>query len=323
MKALRFHKFGDVSKLVVETLPDPIPGPGEILVRMRAASINPSDAKNVEGKMEGTTLPRIPGRDFAGVVVDGPQNLRGMEIWGTGGNVGFTRDGSHAEFIVIPAEAAVPKPANLSFEEAACVGTNFVTAYEGIVNRGKIKTGETVLVTGARGGVGSAVLDLGQAYGAKLIAVDRAADAGADFEGKNLIGYVSTSDKQWPDAVRKIAGDKGVDVAFDCVGGDLFEPTLSTLGHLARQIAITSAGTRRVSFDLLSFYHRNLTLFGVDSRAFTVIDSARILDLLAPLFSKGALRPAKISRRGSLQDAPALYAHVLEGDGGKAVFVFD
>jgi NADPH:quinone reductase-like Zn-dependent oxidoreductase len=267
-------------------------------------------------------LPRTPGRDFAGVVVDGPQNLRGREIWGTGGDVGFTRDGSHAEFIVIPAAAASAKPPNLSFEEAACVGTNFVTAFEGLVNRAKVKEGETVLVTGAGGGVGSAALQLAQAYGAKLIAVDRIPANQASFEDLKIIGYVSTEQKQWADSVLKMTAGKGVDVVFDCVGGELFEPALSTLGHLGRQISITSVGARRVSFDLLNFYHRSLTLLGVDSRPLTVTDCARILDSLSPLFSEGRVKPAKISRKGSLADATALYSHVLEGAGGKAVFVF-
>src|SRR5271167_788426 len=120
MKALRFSEFGDLTNLKLEEVPAPSLAANEVLVQVRAASINPSDVKNVQGKMEGATLPRIPGRDFAGVVVEGPSNLNGTEIWGTGGDVGFTRDGSHAEFIAIPAAAALPKPPNLSFEEAAC-----------------------------------------------------------------------------------------------------------------------------------------------------------------------------------------------------------
>jgi NADPH2:quinone reductase len=115
MRALRFHQFGGLSNLKVEELPPPIPGQGEVKVQVRTASINPSDVRNIEGKMEGTTLPRIPGRDFSGVVVEGPPNLLGMEVWGTGGDIGFTRDGSHAEFILIPVEAAVPKPSTLTF----------------------------------------------------------------------------------------------------------------------------------------------------------------------------------------------------------------
>jgi NADPH2:quinone reductase len=323
MKALRFYEFGDFTKLKCEELPQAALAPDEVRVRVVATSINPSDANNIQGKMEGTTLPRVPGRDFAGIVVEGPAELRGTQLWGTGGDIGFTRDGSHAEFIAIPAEAVVPKPANLTFEEAACVGVNFVTAYEGVVNGGQVKAGETLLVTGSRGGVGQAVLRLGQALGAKLIAVDRTPFGAGAYEGVDLLGYIDTSRQDLGDAVREITGRKGVDLAFDCVGGELFEPVLSTLGRSGRQIVITSVGTRRVSFDLRDFYHRRLTLMGVDSRALTVTACAKLLNGMAPLFADGRLKPAKISQRGSLQGAVELYSYVSRSGGGKAVFVFD
>ena len=192
---------------------------------------------------------------------DGPTNLLGSEVWGTGGDVGFTRDGTHAEFIVVPVEAVTPKPHSLSFEQAACVGVNFITAYLGLVTRAKLQPGETLLVTGARGGVGSAVLRLGQSLKAGLIAVDRKSFEPAAFEGLDLVGYVDTSQVSLRDAIRQITSGMGVEVAFDCVGGELFEPVLSSLGQLGRHIAITSVGARRVSFDLLNFHHRRLTLF--------------------------------------------------------------
>ena len=322
MKALRLYEFGDWNNLKLEELPDPARGEDEVVVRVRAASINPSDVKNVQGKMEGVTLPRTPGRDFAGIVVDGPSHLRGVEVWGTGGDIGFSRDGSHAEYLVIPADAAVPKPANLTFEQAACAGVNFVTAYEGLVTRAKVQAGETVLVTGARGGVGSAVLQLAQALGAKPIAVDRKPlDAGV-FEGVELLGYVDSGGPTFASTVRQLNGGRGADVAYDCVGGDLFEATLSTLGKRGRQVSITSVGKRRVSFDLLDFYHRSLTLLGVDSRALTSTDCAKLLESMAPLFVKGRLTPARISTLGSLENAQELYSHVDKGARGKVVFTF-
>ena len=324
MKAIRISAFSNsLDNLKLETIPDLPFAPGEAKVRVMAACINPSDVKNVQGKMEGTTLPRIPGRDFAGLVVDGPSNLVGREVWGTGGDAGFTRDGSHAEFITIPVEAASPKPHNLTFEQAACVGVNFATAYQGLIPCAKLQAGETLLVTGAGGGVGSAVLQLGQTLNAKLIAVDRKPFDQEAFQGVKLLGYVDTSKVELAGAVRQMTNDLGVDVVFDCVGGELFEPALSTLKQLGRQLAITSVGTRRVSFDLLDFYHRRLTLFGVDSRAFTVTDCAKLLGAMTPLFEAGRLRPSRISRRGTLRDAHELYAFVASGGNGKAVFVAD
>ena len=254
MKAIRIYAFSiSLDNLRVENIPDLPLRPGEARVKVMAASVNPSDVKNVQGKMEGTTLPRVPGRDFAGIVVDGPANLVGTEVWGTGGDLGFTRDGSHAEFITIPMEAASPKPHNLTFEQAACVGVNFATAYQGLIRCAKLQVNETLLVTGARGGVGSAVLQLGQTLNVKLIAVDRKPFEPEAFEGVKLFGYVDTSQVKLGEAVRQITNDKGADVVFDCVGGELFEPALSTLKQLGRYVAITSVGTRRVSFDLLDF----------------------------------------------------------------------
>jgi NADPH:quinone reductase len=324
MRAAYISAFSkSLENLRVENVPDPVVAAGEAKIKMLAASVNPSDVKNVQGKMEGTILPRIPGRDFAGIVVDGPTNLLNTEVWGTGGDVGFTRDGSHAEFIVVPVEALTPKPRNLTFDQAACVGVNFVTAYLGLATRAKLQPGETLLVTGAGGGVGSAVLQLGQSLKARLIAVDRKPFEAGAFERLDLLGYVDTSQTPLGDAVRQFTNGSGVDVAFDCVGGELFEPTLSSLRQLGRHVVITSVGTRRVSFDLLNFYHRRLSLFGVDSRALTVTESSRLLAEIAPEFESGRLQPSPISRRGTLEEINELYTFVESGGEGKAILSSD
>lgn len=106
MRALRFEKFGDIkSVLRVVDVPTPSPGPGEVLIEVHAASINPADVKNVQGSFPQTKPPRIPGRDLAGVVVAGDDAMQGVQVWASGGDIGFTRDGSHAEYIVVPKKA--------------------------------------------------------------------------------------------------------------------------------------------------------------------------------------------------------------------------
>jgi NADPH2:quinone reductase len=327
MQALRFHEFGSFENLKVETMPNPQPKLGEVVVRIRAASLSPSDAKNVLGRMEGTTLPRTPGRDFAGVVINGPSNVIGEEVWGTGGDIGFTRDGAQAELLVVPVGGVRPKPKNLSFEEAAVVGVNFVTAWIGLVEIARFQSGETVLASGAAGGVGSAVTQIAKWRGGRTIGVDRA-PISAEIQKQFGIDHSLVSDpndnyKSMIDGALRFTEGKGVNVVFDCVGGPLFEPCLKTLGQLGRQANITSAGDRRVCFDLLDFYHRRLSLFGVDSRAYDTEASAAILERLTPGFESAALKPIAIAKRFTLNEAVQAYTQVNEGAlQGKAVFTF-
>src|SRR5271163_53900 len=172
MRAIRFETFGDPSVLEVAEAPTPAADERTALVRVMAASINPSDVKNVAGAMKQTTLPRIPGRDFAGVVEAGPARWIGAAVWGTGGDTGFTRDGTHAELIAVPVASLRRKPDNLSFDQAASVGVNYVTAWLGL-ETAALKAGETLLLIGAGGGVGGAAAQIARRRGARVIGADR------------------------------------------------------------------------------------------------------------------------------------------------------
>jgi NADPH:quinone reductase-like Zn-dependent oxidoreductase len=140
MKALRFRKFGPPSVLAIEEVPRPEPHGGEALVQVQAAAINPSDVKNVSGYFPATTLPRTPGRDFAGIVVTG-KKYEGQEVWGSGPGLGTTRDGAQAEYVVVSEEAVSPKPRTLSFEQAAAIGVPFITAWCALVETAQLDAG--------------------------------------------------------------------------------------------------------------------------------------------------------------------------------------
>ncbi len=127
MKALRFAEFGPPSVLRIEDVAIPEPGEGEALVHVKAAAINPSDIGNVAGRFKNTTLPRTPGRDFAGVVVKGTRH--GEEVWGSFPKLGIVRDGSHAEYVVVPAETLSLKPKSSSMAQAAPIGVPYITAW--------------------------------------------------------------------------------------------------------------------------------------------------------------------------------------------------
>jgi NADPH:quinone reductase-like Zn-dependent oxidoreductase len=324
MKALRFSSFGDFTgHLRVEEVPTPVAGPDEVLVKVYAASLNPSDWKNVLGQYKKTVLPRTPGQDFSGVIVAGDREVIGQEIWATGGDVGFTRDGSHAEYIVIPKRAARPKPKNLSFEEAARVGRTYVTAYIGLIEKAQLQEGETVLVTGASGGVGSSVVKLAKTRSARVIGVDLQAPDPETARRMGIDLALSSRSDDIPDRVRQFTQKKGVNVAFDCVGGPLFEVSLKTLAPGGRQVNIVSVGERRVSFDLVDFFIRRLSLFGLSTLSIDAVASADILDKLRPAFEQGKLTAPDIARTCSIDEAVEAYREGAGGAArGKIVIVF-
>ena len=247
----------------------------------------------------------------------------GQEIWATGGDVGFTRDGSHAEYVVIPKKAARPKPKNLSFIEAACVGRTFITAYVGLIDKAQLQQGETVLVTGASGGVGSSVAKLAKTKSARVIGVDLQAPDPEKARRLGLDLALSSRDDDIPARVKQFTQGKGVNVAFDCVGRPLFEVSLSTLAPGGRQVNIVSVGERRVSFDLVDFFIRRLSLFGLSTLSIDSIASADILDKLRPAFEQGKLTAPDIAKTCSIEEAVDAYREgAAGGAGGKIAIVF-
>ena len=228
MRSLRFHKTSSLDDLRVEEVPIPTPSEDEVLVQVKAAAINPSDVKNVQGKMHETTVPRIPGRDFSGVVVGGRGALSGQSVFGSGGDLGFGRDGSHAEFVVVPANAVIPLPRNLSFEQAAGIGVAYMTAWAALVNAARIQPGETALILGTTGAVGSAAARIAHSLGGRACTAQ--VDAGPGSEGSPAICARTTVGgppllrtiqrrSTWAsESSRTSGGRPGVSRRRDCIG---------------------------------------------------------------------------------------------------------
>jgi NADPH:quinone reductase len=287
------------------------------LVRVIAASINPSDVKNVAGAMKQTTLPRIPGRDYAGVVEAGPAEWIGTEVWGTGGDCGFTRDGTHAELIAVPVASLRQKPGTLSFEQAASVGVNYVAAWIGIEATG-LRPGETILLIGAGGGVGSAAAQIAARLGARVIGADRRAPR-QDAPVRAVAAVLITAAADLPAEIRAATDGKGADVVFDLVGGVMFRSALNSLALRGRLVEIAATGEREVSFDLADFYHNESRLFGVDTLKRDLTASAEVLDALTPGFVAGAYRAAPIAETCGLANAREAYRKVAAGAAGRVV----
>src|SRR5215208_5937104 len=239
MQAILIERFGDPSELRAAEVPRPNPGENEVLIEVHAAAVNRSDVLNARGSFPSTTLPRIPGRDFAGVVVEGPQELVGTDVWGTGGGeLGFVRDGTHAQYLAVSRNAVAPKSGTLSLAEAAASGLAYVTAGSALVDLGRVSAGETILVTGAAGGVGSAAVMIARWKSARVIGAikDESERAMAERAGVEVI--VDTSREEVTDTVLAATDRGGANLILDAVGGPLFEPTLKSLGEEGRMVVM-------------------------------------------------------------------------------------
>ena len=267
-------------------------GDNELLIEVRAAAVNPSDVKAATGLMPYAVFPRTPGRDYAGVVIDGPEGWIGREVFGSSGDLGIRRDGTHATHLVVEADAVVEKPAGISWEEAAGIGVPFVTAMEGLRRAGTPRAGETVLVMGVNGKVGQAATQIASWHGARVIGVVRKREA---YEGhaNSPVEIIDASATDVAPRVRELTGGKGADIVFNTVGDPYFDAAHKSLALRGRQILI-AAVDRIVQFNILEFYRGQHTYVGIDTLGLSSVATGAVLRELGDGFASGHLRPFPI-----------------------------
>ena len=279
----------------------------QVLIEVKAAAVNPSDVKAATGLMPYAVFPRTPGRDYAGVVIDGPADAIAKEVFGSSGDLGIRRDGTHATHLAVELEAVVDKPKSISWEEAAGIGVPFVTAMEGFRRAGIPKAGETVLVMGVNGKVGQAAVQIATWHGARAIGVVRKAEA---YEGhaNAEVEVIDSSAVDVAARVRELTSGHGADIVFNTVGDPYFQAANHSLALRGRQILI-AAVNRIVEFDILEFYRGQRTYIGVDSLGLSSIATGTVLRELAPGFAGGYLKPFPIQASAvySLDDAKHAY----------------
>lgn len=293
------------------------PAPGHALVRVLAAAVNPSDVKACLGLMPQAVWPRTPGRDFAGVVVEGPSEWLGHAVYGSGGDVGITRNGSHGRYLELPVTALRASPANISAAEAGSVGVPFVTAYEGFRRAGMVQSGQTVMVMGANGKVGQAAVQLAAAAGARVLAVQRGPGPYTGF-ACTPVEVIDATACDVAEVARDLTNGRGVNTVYNTVGSAYFDAANRAMGKGATQIFI-STHDRSVPFDIFTFYRGMHTYVGVDSLAMDCVASTTQLDAMRDGFERGTLKPFPVARAYRLEDAIDAYRSVLAGSPDRVV----
>ena len=317
MKAIRVHGFGGAEVLQIEEVPKPQPGTGQVLVRMGAIGVNPVETYIRAGTYAyKPALPYTPGNDGAGVVeqvgADVNEFKPGDRVY-TAGSI----SGTYAEFALCRTEQVHPLPANASFAQGAAMGTPYATAYRGLLQRADAKPGETVLVHGASGGVGTAAVQLARARGLRVFGT-----AGSD-EGRNLAreqGAHEVFDHRAPDhfiQIMNATGGRGVDVIVELLANVNLGKDLTILAKSGRVAIIGSRG--RVEIDPRDSMQRDADLRGMAMPNTSPEDLASIHAALVAGLENGTLRPV-IGKEFPLAEAAKAHRAVMEpGAFGKIV----
>jgi len=300
MKALLSHSSGGPETLRLDELPDPAPGPGELLVRVRACAINYPDVLIIEDKYQlRPPRPFAPGSEIAGEIEAVGEEVTG---WNPGDRIiAATGFGGLAEKVVIPAARAVPLPSERSFEEGSALLLTYATAIHALVDRGRLDAGQTLLVLGAAGGVGIAAVEIGKALGARVIAAvsseekaQAAREAGADAAVVYPTGELDP--KALSQLFKDAVGPDGADVILDPVGGDYAEAALRAIGWEGRFLVVGfPAGIPKLPLNLTLL--KSCDVCGVFWGAFVARDPKRNAAHIEQLFrwwAEGKIAP-KIS----------------------------
>lgn len=289
-----FAKFPTELTLTFKSIPQL--KPGHALVRISYASIQPSDRLNAQGLFPHTTYPRIPGRDYSGVVLDvadmsgASSSWIGKSVYGTSGStLGFDTDGTHAQYCLIPQEALVEKPATMSSLQAATVGVPFTTAYTWI-SKAQVTKNDVVLILGASGAVGSSATQMARAIGCKQVLT-----AARRLESKpDIVISSETPETILAKEVSAITAGKGVDVIIDTIGDlKLMSAAVEQLavnGRYAWIAAPRGDASKKVTFDIFQAYRKEITMLGCNSAARTIEEMADYLRFLNSWIAQGSLQ---------------------------------
>ncbi|MEL0090062.1 MAG: NADPH:quinone oxidoreductase family protein [Rhodospirillales bacterium] len=305
IKAWRSKGWGEPHSMALETIEAPEPGPGEALVRVNYAALNFFDALMIAGKYQVKPAhPYTPGCEMSGEVIavgEGVQLALGSRVCGQ------PNWGAFAEACIMPAAQLHPIPEGVDMRAAACVPVVYPTAHIALRRRGNLQSGETLLVTAAAGGVGIAAVQLGKAWGARVIALaggEKKCSVARENGADHTFDYLS--DLNWVEAIRDLTNGTGVDVIFDPVGGEIFNDALKVLAFEGRAVIIGFAGGEIQKIAANRLLLKNASAVGAIWGGYRLRDTAFASEVVADCFemmAESLIKPA-ISDIYSLEEVP-------------------
>lgn len=325
MKAVLCSQFGPPEALVVEEVPSPHPGPGEVVVSVKAASVNFPDVLIIQNKYQvKPPLPFSPGSELAGIVKEVGEGVtqarRGERV------IAFTTYGAFAEECVVPATRLVPLPQAMDFRTGAAFLLTYGTAHHALRNRGDTRAGETLAVLGAAGGVGLAAVDVGKALGLRVIACASSAEKLALCRAHGADETIDYAAEDLRERLKALTGGQGVDLIYDPVGGAFTEAALRASAWRARLLVIGFAAGEipKVALNLPLLMERSLigVYWGEWTRR-APREFAVAVQELGAWHAQGRLRPHVSAAFPLERAADALRSMAERKVLGKAVLVTD
>jgi NADPH2:quinone reductase len=326
MQAMVLREFGGPEVLERREIPRPSPGPGQVLVRVKASSVNPVDTKIRSGMLAAMApeAPAVLGCDMSGVVEELGEGVNafspGDAVYGSPGGV-KGHPGALAEYMCADVRLIAPKPQGLTWEEAAALPLVSITAWEGLLDRAKVHAGQRVLVHGGTGGVGHLALQLCAAQGAEVWTTISGPEKAEIARGLGAAGTINYKEQSVDDYVRDVTGGKGFDIVFDSVGGENVARCFQAAGVSGTVVSIST----RTSADLSPLHAKGLTLHVVFMIIPLLYNKGRerhgeILRALTALVESGKVKPLCDPRRFSFADAAEAHAWLQSGKAvGKVV----
>ena len=293
MKAILCKAYGPPDSLVVEDVPSPVAGPGEVVVSVKTASVNFPDVLIIQNKYQmKPPLPFSPGSELAGVVRSVGD---GVTRWKPGDPVmAITGYGAFAEEVKVEVNRLLPVPAGMDFASAAAFGLTYATSEHALCDRGDLKAGETLLVLGASGGVGIAAIEIGKVLGARVIACASTDDKLAVCREHGADDTINYATEDLRERIKAITGGKGADVVYDPVGGTYTELALRSIAWRGRLLVVGFAAGDIPKIPLNLTLLKGCAIVGVFGGEFTRREPQRFLaamDKLGRWFAEGRLRP--------------------------------